>query len=535
MITIQRADSKVSAFLGEKKGISNGDRIRPSIYIEVFSIADKSIVYNTLTEQCIETKYYSWFEKPEVREYDDQDNEMRALVNANFLVAENFDEASRYFKILDILRKTESSKAGYSGYTILPTTSCNARCVYCFESGVEYETMDDKTVKQTIQYIKDTHRKGSRISLHWFGGEPLVGKLIITRICKALQKEGIKYRSDMISNGSLMTEELAKIAKDDWHLGSVQITLDGREEIYCERKRYVSFNGSPYRAVLNGIHALLAQGIRVSIRLNVDEDNLEELHKLVDELEEEFSKENNISIYCHSIFLEEDDAADRDNEKFYQDMEKLNDRLTVFNDNRIDNKKELSSQVQEPIDDANIKWDEDEEEIKADQEAKKGRYYDRRGRLRRYYCMADNPAAGPVILPNGNMNTCEHIGELPVVGTIFDTNVVDKHKYVEKKRPEIDKCLKCSLLPKCTDFSGCPTNQRDCYKELLAVEKRKFRSFVKATKLPPITISYDDKIIRIKEPTRDLAEKCTEYLVPDYYKSESTVSSQDAAKIIGIE
>ena len=535
MITIQRADNKVSAFLGEKKGISNGDLVRPSIYAITFEIEENNVVFNTLTGQCIETKYYSWFANPETRQYDDNDIEMKALVNNNFLVAENYDEADRYFKVLEVIRKVEKAKPGYTGYTILPTTACNARCVYCFELGIEYETMNDETAKQTIQYIKDTHRKGSKVSIHWFGGEPLVGKLIISRICKGLQDEGVEYRSNMISNGSLMTKELAQIAKNDWHLASVQITLDGREEIYCERKRYISFDGSPYRAVLNGIHALLANNILVSIRLNVDEDNLEELHKLVDELEEEFEKEKNISIYCHSIFLEEDDTTIRDNERFYQDMETLSERLNIFNKNRAANNKSSEIQIQEPIEDSNIKWDENEEELKAEEEAKKERYYDKRGYMKRHYCMVDSPSAGPVILPSGKFNLCEHVGELPVVGSVWNSEYVNKDKYIEKNRSENNKCLTCALLPICTDFTGCPTRNRDCYKEAIAMEKRKLHSLVNAKKLPPITISYNGKTIRIKEPTRELAQICTEYLVPDYYKYESIITSQEAQELLGVE
>lgn len=535
MITIQRADIKVNAFLGEKKGIKNGDLIRPSIYAIAFEIEDKCLVFNEFTKQCIETEYYSWFVNPQAREYDDNDIEMKALVNANFLVADNYDEASRYFKILDIIRKVEKPKTGYTGYTILPTTACNARCVYCFEQGIEYETMSDETVKQTIHYIKNTHRQGNRVHLHWFGGEPLVGKLIISRICKALKEEGIEYQSNMISNGSLMNEELAKIAKDDWHLKSVQITLDGREELYCERKQYISFDGSPYRAVLNGIHALLANGIHVNIRFNVDEDNLEELYKLTDELEEEFKNEKNVSIYCHSIFLDENDKRVRDDEKFYQDMSKLDDRLNVFNKYILANNKDPNAQIQEPVEDSNIKWEESEDEIKAKEEAKKNRYYDKRGYMRRHYCMVDSASAGPVIMPSGELKLCEHINELPVVGSIYDNEFVNRDKYVETNRSEKDKCLTCPLLPVCTDFTGCPTKNRDCYKEALAMEKRIIRSFINAKKLPPITISYNNKILRIKEPTRDFAERCTEYLVSDYNKYESIVSSQEAQELLGIE
>lgn len=532
MITLQRSDMRVKTFLGEKKGVCKGDFIHPSIYTIPFQLGNKKVILNTFTGQCIETKYDTWFDTHEVREYDDQDIEMIALVNADFLVKENFDEASRYFKILSLLRTIEQPKPGYIGYTILPTTACNARCVYCFELGIEYETMSDEIVEQTIQYIKDTHRKDSTIQLHWFGGEPLVGKLIITRICKGLKDANIQYRSNMITNGSLITEEVAKSAKDDWHLSNVQITLDGREEIYCERKRYVSFEGSPYQAVIKGIHTLLKENIRVSIRLNVDEENLEELHKLVDELENEFKEESLISIYCHSIYVDEKDTREKDDETFYQDMDELNERLNLFNKMRRLNNQSLNAKDQEPVEDANIKWDENEEEKERDEEAKKERYYDRRGFLKRYHCMVDSPMVGPVIMPNGKLSLCEHVGELPVVGTIWDTGFVEKKNYVEKNRMEMEQCLKCSFLPICTDFTGCPAKNRDCYKENLAIEKRKLSSLEDEKKLPPITILYNNKRIRIKEPTRELAEKCTALLTADYIKADSTISVEEAEALL---
>ena len=36
---------------------------------------------------------------------------------------------------------------------ILTTTGCNARCPYCFEKGIAYETMDHTTAQQVADYI----------------------------------------------------------------------------------------------------------------------------------------------------------------------------------------------------------------------------------------------------------------------------------------------------------------------------------------------------------------------------------------------
>lgn len=48
-------------------------------------------------------------------------------------------------------------------------------------------TMTPETADQTIRYILDTH-EGDRVSLVWFGGEPLLCPDLIDRICGGLRE-----------------------------------------------------------------------------------------------------------------------------------------------------------------------------------------------------------------------------------------------------------------------------------------------------------------------------------------------------------
>jgi len=506
MITLQRPDPKVSALIGENKGIHNGDVVRPSIFAIPFVLGKRKVVLNTLTGHCVETKEYTLFENPKELTYDDNDDEMRALVAYDYLVARDFDEVKKYTDMLLLLRRIEKKKAGYTGYTILPTTACNARCAYCYELGMKYETMSDEIAEQTIHYIRETRCKDANIRLTWYGGEPLMKEDIIDRICRGLRDANIEYSSSMISNGSLMTEEMATKAKEDWHLNSIQVTLDGREDVYCERKRYIAFEGSPYRAVLKGIHAMLDQKIHVSIRLNVDEENLEELMKLADELETEFDSDSGISVYCHSIFTEIDDDTDIDIDKLYGGMERLNKRLEKFKTNS---------------------FTEDEESEKSD-----SNYYDRQGKLKRYYCLVDSPASGPVILPGGELTLCSRIDEFPTVGTVFDETPVDREPFVKRDRAKREKCSRCGLLPVCTDFSACPTINRDCYRETLAKEKQKLISLEEEKRLPPINMSIKGRIIRVIEPEQSFLDANRELITPSYIKPEETMDSITAEKML---
>ena len=448
--TLQRPDEKVNALLGKNKGIKAGDPVRPSQFAVIFDYGTMRVLYNTMTCQCLEIDealeaFVPIIEAKDEVAYDPDDAMMAALVQADFLVASHIDEAERYGKILSLVRKMDRKKTGYTTYTILPTTACNARCVYCYEAGIPYETMDEEMTEKVVQYIHATRRKDAPVSLRWFGGEPLLGEKIIDAICAAMRRDEIEYSSTMISNGSLFTEECIRKAVEDWHLKTIQITLDGREDVYCARKRYVAFDGSPYRAVLNAIHALLHEKVRVNIRLNVDEENMEEMHTLVDELFEEFPEEKGITVYCNGLFVDAKEDTDKDVAPFYDALDRLNERLYTFKRGREEVKKESQ------------------------------------GRMKRHYCMADDPFGGPVIMPNGELYICEHIGQIPVAGHVEDGMLIDREALLTRNRLCDLRCRSCSLLPVCTDCDSCPVRKKDCYRENRAAARRRLEWVMTST------------------------------------------------------
>ena len=107
----------------------------------------------------------------------------------------------------------------------------------------------------------------------------------------------------MISNGYLFDDNLIKTAKEDWNLQNVQITLDGTEEIYNKTKNYIYKNDeNPFKRVINNIHKLAYNKISVSIRMNCDKHNFEDLIKLVHYLHEEFKGNDLVSMYVWPIF-----------------------------------------------------------------------------------------------------------------------------------------------------------------------------------------------------------------------------------------
>ncbi len=126
-------------------------------------------------------------------------------------------EARAYATALFLLKTAEGRKKGYAAYTILPTTGCNARCVYCYEEGMPVHTMTEETVSRLIDFICETKADGP-VKLRWFGGEPQAAASIIRRVSAALEERSVAFTSGMITNASMLTRELAHEAKTQWHL-----------------------------------------------------------------------------------------------------------------------------------------------------------------------------------------------------------------------------------------------------------------------------------------------------------------------------
>ena len=89
--------------------------------------------------------------------------------------------------------------------------------------------MSDRTAADAADYIARVS-EGGKVTLSWFGGEPLMNTKAIDIITSELRARGVPFRSKIVSNGYLFDGELVRKAKDEWALEFAQITLDGTEE-----------------------------------------------------------------------------------------------------------------------------------------------------------------------------------------------------------------------------------------------------------------------------------------------------------------
>ena len=418
MKEICKADQAIAKILPPVRPASDLVYV-PSQFTLSFARKGKRYIYNTLTRQCLEAELPL---RCKAGEGHDE------LIRSLFLVPEGKDECGFYNSVSSLLR-VYSHKEGRKGYTILPTLACNARCVYCYEEGMKPVTMTPETTEQTIRYILDTHR-GDRVTLHWFGGEPLLRPDLIDRICGGLREAGLNYRSAMISNGSLITPEIIHKMKADWNMATVQISVDGAEIDYIARKRYIRYSDE-YHRLFSTVNAMTDAGIRINIRCNVDEENWDRIPDFLEDAKNEIIQKEKVRIYFAPLY----DA-------------RLTDRgLELW-------KKVVAGRTM--IEEAGFP--------SITQRSEKKGY-------RVNHCMADG--SGVTIGPDGSLYPCEHCPPESRFGDIWH-GVTDERSLYEFCRTDRtrEKCRTCPYLPDCTSFASCPIEDRDCRKvhELLKLD-----------------------------------------------------------------
>lgn len=375
--------------------------------------------------------------------YDHEDIDYLIFLRRNyFLVPEDFDE----YKLVEDFRAKnrrvfdeDTWLKDITGYTILTTTGCNARCAYCYEKGTRQYPMTLETADKIVKYIVKNTPTGKTADLRWFGGEPLFNQKVMDRICTKLGEKNVPYLSSITSNGYLFSEPTVKKAIELWKLRSVQITLDGTEEVYNKTKNYIYKNaGSAFLRVLDNIQRLLDNNIRVSIRMNLSLENAEDLKKLVVVLRERFGLHRLFSMYAYPLFDEENKRTDEEKAAIYKALEELESVIAqngyVLGPNLGDS-------------------------------------------LAVYHCMSDS-GNSVVFAPDGSMGLCEHYVDRDFFSHVDNSDKID-WDMVHKFREHVDYydfCKDCPNFPNCTLVKICADQGKcDLYVKAWYIRKLKYQ------------------------------------------------------------
>ena len=170
------------------------------------------------------------------------------------------------------------------GLTIAPLLACNFACPYCYESP-KPGVMGEDVISSILKMIEKKAEKSEPISITWYGGEPLLAKDIIfsmsEKIIDICKKNKVDYNAYMVSNGYLVTEDIAKKMKENM-ISGVQITIDGPPDIHNARRKLRNSSEPTFDKIIENIKILIKAGVEVTIRVNIDKTNVSRLEELMD-------------------------------------------------------------------------------------------------------------------------------------------------------------------------------------------------------------------------------------------------------------
>lgn len=409
MKTIQKRIDTVAKIAGEQRCSPSSNYRKTSLSMET-ACPEGRLLYHSLTGELLlleGTEAENWPIDPERRE---------TMIKHWFLVPEDFDELRFCEQIKIVARMMKKEKKSVRHYIIFTTTDCNARCFYCFEHGQRRISMTEKTARDTADYMLK-HANGEKITIRWFGGEPLYNAKVIDIISRELRDHGAECEATMVSNAYLFDTDTVKKAKELWNLRRVLVTIDGTEEVYNRTKAFIYRDGSAYQRVLSNIDSLLDADISVTVNLSVDAQNAQIQFELAEELGKRFGGREGFVARAGLLIEYVGKLHHFESEyKALDTVKALNDKLTSYG-----------------IREKRMLW----------------------SGLMLNSCMADNPHSA-TILPDGRIGRCEHFGDSEEVGSIYggdwDAERFDSWK---KLRSAEEECQRCPHYPHCMRLVKC--------------------------------------------------------------------------------
>lgn len=157
------------------------------------------------------------------------------------------------------------------------TYKCNFNCIHCYNSSgklkkYRQELSDDEVLKIVDDILNYTPR-----SMCICGGETLLRKELLYEIGKKVKLKSPKTSLNMVTNGFLMTEEIAdNLKKSGYYM--VQVSLDGVDP---ESHNWIRQNEQAFIKAINAIKILAEKNFYVGVACAPSKKNIKEFEKII--------------------------------------------------------------------------------------------------------------------------------------------------------------------------------------------------------------------------------------------------------------
>ena len=149
------------------------------------------------------------------------------------------------------------------------THRCNLRCLYCSHFTSDGDVGTDLDKDEWAAFFEELGRLGvMRVILQ--GGEPFI-RGDLPEIIEAIIKNRMRF--EILSNGTLITREMAEFLASTRRCDSVQVSIDGSNAVPHDACR----GEGTFEKALMGIKHLRRQGLSTSVRVTIHRLNVADL------------------------------------------------------------------------------------------------------------------------------------------------------------------------------------------------------------------------------------------------------------------
>ncbi|MFI3297717.1 MAG: radical SAM protein [bacterium] len=262
------------------------------------------LLYNSLSNSFVslDDESYKYLKSLEGKEDIEMSEDMASIQNLVELKILTNSDLDEYYNIkYAVHRKRFASDTLY--LTINPTLDCNFKCIYCFEGDSKSVLQMSDTVEHEIITFVKRLKTIKKISVTWFGGEPLMAFNRVKSLTRKMLDIGIEYSADMVTNGYLLKETVIN-ELEELKIGSLQITIDGTKEIHDKRRMLKSGRGT-FEKIIENIDALRSYSpiTRLGIRVNIDEQNMDDYINIYNYLNDRYNINTDNKVFIYPGFV----------------------------------------------------------------------------------------------------------------------------------------------------------------------------------------------------------------------------------------
>ncbi|WP_222850451.1 radical SAM/SPASM domain-containing protein [Paenibacillus tengchongensis] len=242
------------------------------------------LLYNTRTDYLVtlDDSLYRRFDR-----LDLTSEEAAALHEMGFIIEDGADE-------LKALRQDHftAKRNGHELHLVIQTsTGCNFACTYCYQNH-SVKNLEADGIRKLQSFVLAKLATGvTQLTVHWFGGEPLLNMEVIFTMEEwfkelSAQYPHLSYFSSITTNGYLLKSPVIDRLERETRISSIQVTLDGPAELH-NRSRQLKNGSGTYEAIFRNLRELLVRSARihVTLRYNVTQVNIHYIKPFLEGLE----------------------------------------------------------------------------------------------------------------------------------------------------------------------------------------------------------------------------------------------------------